>query len=125
MMALWPDSEYPTHIIACNEQGTGQPGLERIDLATGAVQVIVTGTTSCDPAKRTPWGTIIFGEETGNGQLLELIDPLNTTDVRYNRATVCCSGGTNPQNLVRRTALGQLAFEGLGLLPNGVLYYGD
>lgn len=125
MIALWPNSEHPTHLIACNEQGTGQPGLERIDLATGAVQVIVTGTTACDPAKRTPWGTIIFGEETGTGQLLELIDPLNTTDVRYNRATGVFSGGTNPHNLVRRTALGQLAYEGLGLLPNGVLYYGD
>jgi Alkaline phosphatase PhoX len=125
MIALWPNSEHPTHLIACNEQGTAQPGLERIDLATGAVNVIVTGTTACDPAKRTPWGTIIFGEETGNGQLLELIDPLNTTNVQYNRATGVFSGGTNPQNLVRRTGLGQLAYEGLGLLPNGVLYYGD
>jgi hypothetical protein len=56
MIALWPNSEHPTHLIACNEQGTAQPGLERIDLATGAVNVIVTGTTACDPAKRTPWG---------------------------------------------------------------------
>jgi len=125
MIALWPNSDHPTHLIACNEQGTTAPGLQRIELATGAVQTIVTGTSTCDPAKRTPWGTIIFGEETANGQLLELIDPLSTTGVQYNRATGVFSGGTNPQNLVRRTALGQLAYEGLGLLPNGVLYYGD
>jgi Alkaline phosphatase PhoX len=125
MMALWPDSTNPTHIISCNEQGTGSPGVQRIELATGATQTILTGTTSCDPVRRTPWGTIIFGEETANGQLIELIDPVNTTGVQYSRTTGVFSGGTNPQNLARRTALGQLAFEGLGLLPNGVLFYGD
>jgi secreted PhoX family phosphatase len=125
MMALWPDSEHPTHIINCNESGTSAPGVQRIDLATGAVTTIVTGTTTCDPIKRTPWGTIIFGEETGNGQLYELINPLDTASVSLNRATGVFSGGTNPQNLVRRTSLGSLAFEGFGLMPNGVMYYGD
>ena len=125
MMALWPNSEHPTHIINCNEQGTSAPGVQRIDLATGAAATIVTGTTSCDPIKRTPWGTIIFGEETGNGQVYELINPLDTTGVTLNRTTGVFSGGTNPQNLIRRTSLGSLAFEGFGLLPNGVMYYGD
>ena len=125
MIALWPDSSAPSHLIACNEQGTGAPGVQRVELATGAVETIVTGTTTCDPIKRTPWGTIIFGEETANGQLIELIDPLGTTGVLYARATGVFSGGTGAENLVRRTALGQLAYEGLGLLPNGVLYYGD
>ena len=51
--------------------------MQRIDLATGAVETIVTGTTACDPIRRTAWGTIVFGEEAGNtGQLYELIDPL-------------------------------------------------
>src|SRR4029450_8090737 len=77
------------------------------------------------PIKRTPWGTIIFGEETGTGQLYELINPLDTTNVSLNRATGVFSGGTSPQNIVRRGSFGQLAFEGFGLLPNGVMYYGD
>ena len=33
MMALWP-VDHPTHLLACNEQGPGQPGVQRIDLAT-------------------------------------------------------------------------------------------
>ena len=57
MMALWPNDQNPTHLIACNEDGTASPGLVRIELATGKVSTIVTGTTSCDPTRRTPWGT--------------------------------------------------------------------
>ncbi len=126
MMALWPDDAHPTHLINCNEQGVTDPGLQRIDLATGAVETIVTGTTGCDPVRRTAWGTILFGEEAGNtGQVYELIDPLGTTGVTLDRTTGVFSGGTNPQNLVRRDVPGRLSFEGLGLLDNGVLYYGD
>ena len=33
--------------------------------------------------------------------------------------------GANAANVTTRPALGDLAFEGLALLPNGVLYYGD
>ena len=126
MMAFWPNDSNPTHLITCNEQGTTSPGVQRISLATGAVETIVTGTTACDPIRRTAWGTIIFGEEAGNtGQLYELINPLGTTGVSLNRATGVFSGGTNPQNLIRREVIGRLSFEGLGLLANGVLYYTD
>ena len=55
-MALWPTDQNPTYLIACNEQGTAQPGLQRINIATGATDTILTGTTSCDPVRRTPWG---------------------------------------------------------------------
>jgi Alkaline phosphatase PhoX len=126
MMVLWPNDSNPTHLINCNEQGTTDPGVQRINLATGATETIVTGTTACDPIRRTAWGTVIFGEEAGNaGQLYELIDPLHTTGVSLDRATGVFSGGTNPQNLVRRDVIGRLSFEGLGLLPNGVLYFTD
>ncbi|MET1003138.1 MAG: alkaline phosphatase PhoX [Acidimicrobiia bacterium] len=126
MMALWPNDTSPTHIVNCNEQGTSAPGVQRIDLEDGTVETIVTGTTACDPIRRTAWGTIVFGEEAGNtGQLYELIDPLHTTGVTLNRLTGVFSGGTNPQNLVRRDAVGRLSFEGLGILASGVLYYGD
>ena len=125
MIAFWPNDESPTHLIVCNEQGPEDPGVQRIDLATGATTTIVTGTQSCDPARRTPWGTIVFAEETSDGQLYELIDPLATTGVTLDRDAETFTGGTGSDNFAVRTTLGQLAFEGLGLLPNGVLYYGD
>jgi hypothetical protein len=122
-LALWPDDEHPTHIIACNEQGTAAAGLVRIDLVTGAVETIVTGTTSCDPVRRTPWGTILFAEEAGQaGRAYELINPLHTTGVTLNRTTGIFTGGTGSQNLVTRTALGTAPFEGFGILDDGTTY---
>ncbi len=129
MSALWPNDQQPEWLITCNEQGSAQPGLVRINLATGAVTTIVTGTSSCDPARRTSWGTILFAEEAGGGpnggRVYELIDPLNTTGVTLNRATGTFSGGTGASNLVARPALGRLSFEGHAIYPNGVVYYGD
>jgi secreted PhoX family phosphatase len=125
-MALWPNGSKPTHIVECNEQGTTDPGLVRISLATGATDTIVTGTTACDGVRRTAWGTILFSEEAGSGgQTYELIDPLDTTGVSLDRTTGVFSGGIGATNLVRRTALGRLSFEGHGLLASGVMYYGD
>jgi secreted PhoX family phosphatase len=125
-ISLWPDSMHPTHLIVCNEQGTTAPGLVRIDLATGDVSSIVTGTTSCDPTRRTPWGTILFGEEAGQGgQLYELIDPLHTTGVTLDRTTGTFSGGVGSQNIVRRDALGRAAFEGIGILDDGTTYLAE
>jgi hypothetical protein len=122
-ISLWPNDENPTYLIACNEEGTAQPGLVRIELATGTVSTIVTGTTSCDPTRRTPWGTILFGEEAGTGgQLYELIDPIHTTGVTLNRVAGTFSGGTGAANLIRRDALGRAAFEGIGILANGTTY---
>jgi hypothetical protein len=129
MSALWPDDQKPEWLITCNEQGTTAPGLVRINLATGAVATIVTGTTGCDPSRRTPWGTILFAEEAGGGpnggRVYELIDPLNTTGVTLDRATGTFSGGTGAANLVARPALGRLSFEGNAIYPNGFVYYGD
>jgi secreted PhoX family phosphatase len=129
MSALWPDDQRPRWLITCNEQGTTAPGLVRINLATGASTTIVTGTASCDPARRTPWGTILFAEEAGGGpsggRVYELIDPLNTTGVTLDRATGTFSGGTGAANLIPRPALGRLSFEGHAIFPNGVVYYGD
>ena len=105
MMTLWP-SENPTHLIACNEQGTSQPGLQRIRLSDGLVETILTGTSSCDPAHTTPWGTVVFGEEAGSsGTILEIIDPLNTTGVVYDRNAGTFSGA-DADNVVERPAVG-------------------
>lgn len=48
-IAFWPDETNPQWLIACNEEGTTSPGLQRINVASGAVETIVTGTTACDP----------------------------------------------------------------------------
>src|SRR5205823_255710 len=100
-----------------------------IRLSDGLAETIVTGTTSCDPVRKTPWGTVLFGEEAGGGanggRMYELIDPLNTTGVTLNRATGVFSGGTGSANMAARPALGRLSFEGLAIYPNGVTYFGD
>jgi Alkaline phosphatase PhoX len=125
MMALWPNDKSPTHLIACNEQGEGQPGIQRIGLADGKVETILMGTVSCDPVRRTAWGTILIGEESGEtGNLLEIIDPLKTTGVVFDRSAGTLSGN-DAGNVALRTAPGHLSYEGIALYPNGVMYYGD
>ncbi len=126
MMALWPNDYEPTYLIACNEEGPGQAGVQRIRLSDGTVDTILSGTNSCDPVRRTAWGTIVIGEESGNtGQIMELINPLATTGVLFDRGAGTFSGGVGSGNLVVRRSVGRLSFEGLALYPNGVMYYGD
>src|SRR5262245_2718877 len=125
-ISLWPNDTNPQWLIACNEEGSSDPGLQRINIATGAAATIVTGTEDCDPTRRTPWGTIVFGEEDGSGPnggaLYELIDPIHTKNVELDRSTGTFSGGTGASNLVARPALGRAAFEGLAILNSGVTY---
>jgi hypothetical protein len=127
--ALWPNDTDPSWLITCNEQEAAEPGVVRINLATGAQEVILTGTLDCDPVRRTPWGSILFGEEAGGGpaggRLYELIDPLHTTGVSLDRATGTFSGGSGAANLTARPALGRLSFEGLAIYPSGVSYFGE
>jgi hypothetical protein len=126
MMALWPNDVTPTHLIACNEQGATNVGVQRINLRTGVAQdIISSGLTSCDPVEITAWGTVIVGEENGsNGRVFEILDPLNTTGV-----TVSGSGAgtvvSDTTHVQFRGALGQLSFEGISVLPNGVVYFQD
>ncbi len=125
MMTLFP-SNHPTHLIVCNEQGAAQPGLQRVRLSDGLVETILTGTIACDPTHATPWGTVVLGEENGNsGTLLEIINPLQTTGVLYNRVAGTFSGGVGAGNVTERPALGHLSFEGVVIYPNGVTYFGD
>jgi len=124
MMTLWPQQN-PTHLIVCNEQGTSQPAVQRVRLSDGLVETILTGMSSCDPAHATPWGTVVVAEEAGSsGSLLEIINPLSTTGVSYDRTTGLTSG-TDAENVVERPAIGHLSFEGVAVYPNGVMYYGD
>lgn len=133
MMVPWPTTTDPEWLIACNEEEEAQVGVQRINIETGDVEtIVVSGLTSCDPARATPWGTIVFAEEDGpDGQLFELIDPLNTTGVAIEDGTPTCTsppaadGCTGAGNIVERTAVGNLSFEGIGFTPNGVMYYTD
>jgi secreted PhoX family phosphatase len=126
MIALWPNDHHPSHLIVCNESGATDPGVQRVRLSDGNVQTILTGAIACDPVRRTPWGTILVAEEAGNsGQAIEIIKPLETTNVIFDRVAGTSSGGTGAANVASRRALGRLSFEGLALYPNGVLYYGD
>jgi hypothetical protein len=139
-ITLWPNDTNPQWLIACNEEGTAQPGLQGINLATGAVETILTGTTSCDPTRRTPWGTLLFGEEAGGGaaggRVYELLDPLAVSGVSLDRvggvfsggtvatgAPACPSGGGDCYFAVR-PFLGRLSYEGFGIYDNGPVYYG-
>ena len=120
-MVLWPPSN-PTHIIGINEEGPGDPGLQKIDLKAGEATTIASGTDSGDPVRATPWGTIVFGEESGDdGAMYELIDPLSVDGATINRTT----GASSSPKIRRLSALGFTSFEGLAILPNGVTYYGN
>jgi len=125
MMVLWP-KDHPTHLIACNEQGAAQIGVQRINLGTGVPETIIaSGLTSCDPVRITPWGTITVGEENGtNGRTFEILDPLKTSGVNVSGAGAATTT-SDPTHVAYRPALGQLSFEGTAFLPNGVMYSQD
>src|SRR5262245_37531654 len=126
-IALWPDDENPRYLFVCDEETT-DPAVQRVDLtmppSTNAT-TIVRGLDSCDPVRRTPWGTIIVGEEAGaTGGLYELIDPANITTAItvMNRATGQTS---DPMHLVKRQAVGSLSFESFAIRPDGTMIFGD
>jgi hypothetical protein len=124
-MAFWPNDDKPAYVIGCNEQGPGQFGVVAISLANrSSFPIISSGLTSCDPVRRTPWGTIIAGEENGTkGRLFEIVDPINTHDVSVdpNGAST-----TSSPNVVDRTPVfGNLSFEGLAIYTSGLTYYAD
>ena len=132
-IALWPNDEHPTHLFMAIETGRNATGtnasLQVIDLngnPDSNVRTVLTGLTSGDPIRRTPWGTILVGEEAGDGAMYEIFDPLHvglgTPAMITNRAT---GGNTDPTHVFKRKALGALAYEGLGILPDGTTYYGD
>ncbi|MCS6286551.1 MAG: DUF839 domain-containing protein [Nitrospira sp.] len=147
--AFWPSDENPTHQIWCIEEfnpsviknAAGQelflpgglvkkwtPGVQRLNLRTGQVDTILRGTAGCDGIRRTPWGTILATEENDFGAAYEIVDPLHVTNQTIlDRAngTVVDENGLPSTKIVKRPALGIFAWEGIAILPNGVLYAGD
>ncbi len=130
MGALWPTSGTPRYIVYCNEQGTDQPGVQLIDLRSGHATTVLSGTASCDAAHTTPWGTVVIGEERADGHVYEILDPTRLIGhpVRVDRTAASATDAVPADaraEVARRDALGANAFEGLGVLPSGVAYYGD
>ncbi len=142
MFAFWPSDESPTHLIFCiegNRQDLGtflpgglipkfNPAVQRIKLSDGSVETILRGTISCDGIRRTPWQTILATEEASDGGAYEIINPLNLTNHTItDRAlgAIIDENGFPSTSIVKRTALPKMAWEGIGLTPEGVVYAGD
>ena len=134
-IALWPDDAHPTHLFVCVERffrgnRPAEASVQRIDLAGDPdhnVETIVTGISSCDPIRRTPWNTLLVGEEAGEtGALYEILDPMgiraDTPVVVRDRTT---GETSDPDRVVKRKAVGNLSFEGMAVLPDGTLYLAD
>ena len=146
MFSFWPNDTAPTHLIACIEGGRAQltgdadtsayapgdkfnPSVQRIDLGTGAVETILRGMTACDGIRTTPWGTVLATEETDDGGAYEILDPLavtnHTVKVRATGEIVDAAGATVTGMVAKRAALPVIAWEGLDITRDGVVYAGD
>jgi len=126
-IAMWPDDDNPKFLFVCDEETTN-PAVQRVDLSQPAASnatTIVTGLTSCDPVRRTPWGTIIVAEEAGaTGGLYELIDPLHITTA-INVSNRDAGTTSDPLHLVKRKAVGSLSFESFAIKEDGTMIFGD
>jgi secreted PhoX family phosphatase len=126
-IAMWPDDDNPKYLFVCDEE-TSNPAVQRVDLSKPAdsnATTIVTGLVSCDPVRRTPWGTIIVAEEAGStGGLYELLDPANINTV-INVSDRAAGTTSDPLHLVKRKAVGSLSFESFAIKADGTMIYGD
>ncbi|HKE85750.1 MAG TPA: alkaline phosphatase PhoX [Vicinamibacterales bacterium] len=126
-IAMWPDNDHPRYLFLCDEETTN-PAVQRVDLSkppTANTTTIVTGLSSCDPVRRTAWGTIIVAEEAGaTGGLYELIDPVNI-NTAINVTDRSTGANTDQMHLVKRQAVGSLSFESFAFRDEGTVIYGD
>jgi secreted PhoX family phosphatase len=126
-IAFWPDDDQPQFLFVCDEE-TSNPAVQRVDLSKDPgnnATTIVTGLSSCDPVRRTPWGTIIVAEEAGaTGGFYEIIDPVHVASAI---AVTDRDLGTttDPLHLVKRQAVGSLSFESFAIRTDGTMIYGD
>jgi Bacterial protein of unknown function (DUF839) len=126
MMVLWPNDENPTHAIIAVEGDTSDPCVQVVDLngnPNSNARTILSGLTRSDPIRRTPWGTVVVGEEVEDGGLYEIFDPVGIQTVV--QVTDRGTGATTDNRVVKRKAIGLLAWEGNPVLQDGTMYYGD
>lgn len=139
MMAFYPAAN-PTHLVTCVEgsrqllidvNGNGlydagdklNPSVQRIDLRSGAVETVLRGMSGCDGIRTTPWGTILATEEKTDGGAYEILNPIAVTgQTVIDRAL---GAVTDPVRVAKRAALPAMAWEGLTVLPSGVVIAGD
>ncbi len=142
-IAFWPNENNYSHLIVCIEQrrtGTtpaGNGGLnasvQRINVNTGEVETILHGMNVCDGIRTTPWGTVLATEEDwtySQGRAYEILNPLTTTDewVADRNGGDIRAAIDSPvvsSNIVQRTTLPTANWEGITILPSGVVYSGD
>jgi len=142
-IAFWPNANSYSHLIVCIEQrrtGTtpaGNDGLnasvQRINVNTGAVETILHGMNVCDGIRTTPWGTVLATEEDWTysaGRAYEILDPMNTTDewvADRNSGDIrtAIDSAAASTHIVQRTTLPTANWEGIVILPSGVVYSGD
>ncbi len=129
MFAFFPEDE-PSHLISCVEgsraliaRGKFNPSVQRVDLKTGEVQTLLRGLSRCDGIRTTAWGTILVTEETNDGAAYEILDPLVVTEETVLNRTL--GAVTDHAHITKRFALPIMAWEGLSVLPNGVVIAGD
>lgn len=141
MMTFWPNDKEPTHIVTCVEAGNSAVGayfngqaklttsVQTVNLVTGEVKTILRGMTGCDGIRTTPWNTIVATEEVDDGGLYEILNPLTMAEqtlvARGASATIDSAGNPVTGQVEYRGALGKLAWEGLDLSRQGIVYYGD
>lgn len=83
-----------------------------VDLKTGESKILVKDETytALDGIRWTPWGTLLFAEETANGRLFEIILNDDMTSVA---------------EVIDRPDVGRLAHEGIDLDKDGNVYIVD
>jgi len=92
---------YRTHEVGSNGS------LSVVDLKTGATKILVqdAGYKRLDGLTWTPWGTLLFAEETAGGRLFEaFLDPKDPSVVTHVEA---------------RPQVGIIRHEGIGVAPDG------
>jgi hypothetical protein len=110
---------------------TGQSGVQRQDLLTGAVdtiwQAVAPGDAiRFDPSTWTPWGTLITGEEdwggsSVHGRLFELQNPIDAPPI-FNPVTAASNVDAR---FVHQNIIPRAAHEGLQFDKAGSLYFVD
>ncbi len=134
MILLWPNDTNPTHAFLCIENffSGNSPttvSVQRVNLSgdpNNNVETIVKGISSCDPIRRTPWGSIVVMEEAGpTGGVYEIMDPMSLSGANPVVITDRAAGTSTDSRVVKRKAIGNLSFEGQVITENGVMYFGD
>ena len=131
ILAHWDQMAFDAsgrQLFVTGEEDVGA-GLFRYDTVTQSAVVLLAGNISgiratdpatwdpanddysnLDPCRRTPWNTIVTGEEAEGGRLFEVLNPLSPA---------------GPFSVVWRAKLPAVTFEGLAFDAAGTLYFSD